>query len=55
MTGLDNKGKIILEYTFAKKYLVYPYHILFLGERDNMDLIIITKPLKEYGYLHILD
>ena len=37
MKGLDNEGKIILEYNFAKKYLLNPYHILFLGERDNYD------------------
>ena len=35
MRGLDNKGKVILEYNFAKKRLLYPYHILLLGEGDN--------------------
>ena len=35
LQGLDNEGKIILEYIFAKKYSRHPYYILFLGERVN--------------------
>ena len=34
LKGLDNEGKIVLEYSFAKESLI-PYHILFLGEKDN--------------------
>ena len=35
LKGLDNEGKIVLEYSFAKKYSRLPYYILFLGERVN--------------------
>ena len=35
LRGLDNKGKVILEYNFARFLIFKPFNMLFLGEKVN--------------------